>query len=201
MKKPNVFVIRISSDPVSMWFAGRTTMSWENAGYTVNIIEAATPKNMYEEYSQLTFAPMKLMGKTKRPFTETEKAVFYSHLRVLEIASRKASPSIIVEHDGECQQPWLPPSLYDHKVMPLCASWPAVGYYITASVARELCKTLYTTSLKGNLDYYVWKEMLSHNSKDEMNRYSNIVMHRKDPSVGNTIEHPDYEYARKSNDG
>lgn len=197
MLKPSVFVIRISDNPVSMWFAGRTTYSWESAGYQVQIVEAVTPETMDDQYDQLNFASTKVHGQNKRPFTETEKAVFYSHIKVLEIAARKQSPSIIVEHDGECIQPWLNPSIYDEEIVPLANKMPAVGYFIRAKAAQELAKRLKITQLKGNLDFYIWEKMLEYNTSSEMNLYRNIVMHNLDPSIGNTIEHPDYEYARK----
>jgi len=197
MLKPSVLCIRITDNPVSMWFAGRTTHSWESAGYNVEIIEAVTPKTMGSEYDQLNFAQTKIMGKTKRPFTETEKAVFYSHLKALEIASRKQSPCIIVEHDGECIQPWLNPSIYEEEIIPLSKTMPAVGYFVKAKPAKELVQQLKQIRLKGNLDYYIWEKMLEYRKSDEMSVYRNIVMHNLDVSVGNTIEHPDYEYARK----
>lgn len=200
-EKITVFLIRISDNPVSMWFAGRAAKSWENAGYNIEIVEAVKPETMDDQDYQLNFADTKERGKTKRPYTETEKAVFYSHIKALEIASRKASPCIIIEHDAECIQPWLNPEIYDEEIVPLAvnAEPPTVAYFIKAKAAKELVEHFKSIKIVGNLDHYVYHKMLEYRKADEMGLYRNIVMHNIDPSIGSTIEHPDYDLTERAN--
>ena len=195
MKKCAVFLIRISDNPISMWFAGRTYQSWTNAGYEVQIIEAVTPETMHDCGIDIKFAPIKVMGRQKRPFSETEKAVFYSHAKVLKTIAKKTNPAIVLEHDAELIKP-LPDDIYDMDITALgCtpksnghySQTPALSYLIYPKMAQRLYNYLTTIDCKGNVDAYINQHMKDYGSNS---KHVHHVRHLKDNEIGNTIDHP-----------
>ena len=193
--KPAVHMLRIKESPISMWFAGQSYVSWKNLGYEVNFIDAITPQTMDDYPNQLNFSDLKTSGKYQRPFSPTEKAVFYSHIKALNDARRKSSPSIIIEHDAEllCT---LDPKILDCNIAALGHSLisertkvttPALAYYITPVIADLLYKYLLRTHIKSNLDAYVMNYMVKYNDDEKFNYH---VLHLKDESLGTTIDHP-----------
>ena len=195
MRKCAVFLIRISDNPISMWFAGRTYQSWTNAGYNVQIIEAETPTTMNNCGIDISFSPIKVMGRQRRPFSETEKAVFYSHAKVLRLISRKTNPAIVLEHDAELVKP-LPDDIFDMDITALgctpkgdgkISQAPALSYFIRPNMANSLFKFLTSIDCKGNVDAYINDYMKKYGSN---NKHIHHVKHLKDDNIGNTIEHP-----------
>lgn len=187
-------MLRIKESPVSMWYAGQSYVSWKKLGYEVNFIDAITPQTMDNYPNQLNFADLKTSGKYRRPFSPTEKAVFYSHVEALKVAGRKSSPSIIVEHDAELLCP-IDPKVLDCNIAALGHSLiskrkittPALAYYITPVIADLLYKYLLRTHIKSNLDAYVMNYMTKYNDDEKFNYH---VLHLKDESLGTTIDHP-----------
>lgn len=79
---------------------------------------------MGDDGIKINIAPIKKMGRQRRPFSETEKAIFYSHAKVLSIIARKTSPAIVIEHDAELVKP-LPDDLNDMGIASLgCINGP-----------------------------------------------------------------------------
>jgi GR25 family glycosyltransferase involved in LPS biosynthesis len=196
MHKPAVFLIRISDNPISMWFAGRSYESWTKAGYGVQIVEAVTPETMGDDGIKINIAPIKKMGRQRRPFSETEKAIFYSHAKVLSIIARKTSPAIVIEHDAELIKP-LPDDLNDMGIASLgcingpgnrVSQTPALAYYIKPNIAKKLLEHLTTISCEGNVDAYI-NDYMKHYGTN--NKYISHVNHMMDSTLGTTIEHPD----------
>jgi len=207
MRKPVVFLIRISDNPVSMWFAGRSYESWTKAGYGVQIVEAVTPATMGDDGIKINIAPIKKMGRQRRPFSETEKAIFYSHAKVLSIIARKTSPAIVIEHDAELIKP-LPeeelnkldiaslggimgfPEFAGIPNQPKSNSWrstPALAYFIKPPTAKLLYNHLTTIKCEGNVDAYINDFMIKYGTNSKFNTHVN---HMYDATVGNTIIHP-----------
>lgn len=178
-----------------MWFAGRSYQSWVDAGYDIQIVEAETPSTMNDCGIDINFSPIKVMGRQRRPFSETEKAVFYSHAKVLRIISRKSNPAIVLEHDAELIKP-LPDDIYDMDITALgctpkgngrIAQTPALAYLIYPNIANRLYKFLTSIECKGNVDAYINDYMKEYGSND---KHIHHVRHMKDNEIGNTIDHP-----------
>lgn len=196
MKKPAVFLIRISDNPISMWFAGRSYESWYNAGFTdIQIIEAITPETMHDCGIDIKFAPIKSFGKYQRPFSDTEKCIFYSHAKALKIIQRKTNPGIILEHDAELIEP-LSDDVYKYDITSLGSirhvngkfgQTPALSYLITPKISKMLYKHLTTITCHGNVDAYINEFMVKYGTQL---KHINHVNHMKDETIGNTIVHP-----------
>lgn len=101
--KPRVGMIFMPESEVSRRYRSIVTPSWNNAGYEIESHTAITPQN-YDLYKEklpvkLNFG-VKKGGRNKgKPLTDTEKAIWYSHIQMWSIAARKANPFIIIEHD------------------------------------------------------------------------------------------------------
>jgi hypothetical protein len=135
------------------------------------------------------------MGRQRRPFSETEKAVFYSHAKVLRLISRKTNPAIVLEHDAELVKP-LPDDIFDMDITALgctpkgdgkISQTPALSYFIRPNMANSLFKFLTSIDCKGNVDAYINDYMKKYGSN---NKHIHHVKHLKDDNIGNTIEHP-----------
>ena len=143
----------------------------------------------------LNFSEVKTSGKYQRPFSQTEKAVFYSHIVALNNARKKVSPSIIVEHDAQLLSS-IDPKVLDYNIVALGHSLvskntkvttPALAYFITPHIADLLYKYLLRTNIKSNLDAYVMNYMMKYGEYEKFNHH---VLHLKDVSLGTTIDHP-----------
>lgn len=189
-----VYMLRMSHHPVSMWYAGRTYESWTKAGYEVNIVEAVTPETMKEELKYVGFEfDIKRGGQRQRPFTEAEKAVFYSHAKILRLAKANENPSIILEHDAVLRDgPIENFDITNFDACPLCKTnlyWPAVAYWIKKRTAKYLLEHMVSQVIDHNYDAYLWKIMHINKEKDDFNPFIHYVNHEKDPILGNTLDH------------
>ena len=94
--KPEVWMIAITDNPVSIYFKNEVMPSWGE--YVVNHFEAKTPKNLSVDcdFLNLTFKQKKDLIIE---FSDTEKAVWYSHYFLWKHCWDTQTPIIIVEHD------------------------------------------------------------------------------------------------------
>ena len=94
--KPDVLMIQMPHNPISMYYRGRIEESW--SGYNVKYFDAVTPETM-DNLGYLRFAKKRDVCE----FTETEKATWYSHVECWAMARRK--PLLIIEHDAMLDEP------------------------------------------------------------------------------------------------
>jgi GR25 family glycosyltransferase involved in LPS biosynthesis len=195
MKKPlpQVFMILMSRDPVSMYYRGRVERSWLDAGFNLEFIEAVTPETMQKE-RPLNFR-MKESGRTVRSFTDTEKAVWYSHRKAWKLASQKSGPIIVIEHDVMLVRP-IRATLFSDTclMMGLChvlrgsgamATTAGGAYYITKRVARKMYDRSGTMRITTNSDAYIHERIDEYGSEWNVSHCRQIV----EPSIGTTIDH------------
>jgi len=119
--RPPVLMIRMKGHKLSEKYAKRCRKTWEDQGFTVTYFDATTPETMHEfEDPQLRFAPklplrpaeierqerQEAKGfKFDGVFSETEKAVWMSHMRAWRhVAYVTKEPTIICEHDALLQR-------------------------------------------------------------------------------------------------
>ena len=195
MKKPlpQVFMILMSQNPVSMYYRGRVEESWRQRGFTLDFIEAVTPENMHKE-RRMNFR-MKESGRNVRAFTETEKCVWLSHRKAWKLASQKTGPIIIIEHDVELIKPIKSTVFSDTcKMMGLChikrsngqmATTAGGAYYITKRVARQMYDRSGTMRIVTNSDAYIHEKIDEHGAEWNVSYCQQIL----EPSIGTTIEH------------
>lgn len=189
----NIYMIRMSNNPVSMWYAGITWQTWNHVGYEVDIVEAVTPETMG---NFLTF-DTKIIGEEVREFTETEKAIFYSHLKVWEKIKDNDKPSIVLEHDAfYVSKDKLSGSMERYDLVLLGNCCPAASYYLNRDAAEDLYYSILENKIHKNVDFYITDRATmkfpkhSHtNWPVELGHYHTYVEPKVDEEVGTTIQH------------
>ena len=188
-----IWMISISDNPISRYWKSEVIDSWTGRGYIVNHFEAITPKNIAAFDQELTFKN----NQKRRPFTDTEKAVFCSHYCLWKRALE--GPLIVVEHDIllQCDLPDVfsnelldgfaityVPHLKQYRML------PAGAYYITPLGARELIAAATSKPITSNVDAYLHRLGLSINRKHPDTYGTNLIAEQMfDPSIGTTIQH------------
>lgn len=193
-KKPTVFMIVMPNDPVSMYYRGRVETSWTDRGFNIEYFNAVTPETMHEE-KQLNFAlKTRPSLRRAREFTDTEKAVWYSHRALWKIARRKQSPIIVIEHDTLLIQPIDPAIFKNVKAMGLChamlkdgsiATTAGAGYYLTRDVANELYRESGSTEINYNSDALIHSKIDQHGGNWKIHFCQQLIV----DTIGTTIRH------------
>jgi hypothetical protein len=83
-------MIVLSDCPKSQYYSKICVERWGELGYNIERFEGTTPDNLGTE---LKFRDEKFSG---RPFTPTEKAIWYSHFRLWQTVTE---PTYVIEHD------------------------------------------------------------------------------------------------------
>lgn len=183
--KPEVWMIQIRDNPVSMYYRGRVEESWKD--YDLKFYDAVTPKDFENE----NFNHFLNFGKKRDTidFSLTEKAVWYSHVNLWVKARRK--PILIIEHDALLVEPidsdWFENDMvcFGHTGKRK-ALLPGLAYYLTPDLAKRMVNDV------KNISKITW------NSDGTINEYcrkygaieSSHVMQVNNRSLGTTIEHP-----------
>ena len=191
VSKPTVYMIVIRDNPISMYFRGRVERSWIDRGFDIEYFDAITPETIPDQKNQLKFGEKS--GRRSRQFSETEKAVWYSHCALWNIARRKQSPIIVAEHDALLLRP-IDPSLFKNiKIMGLCHSLLDNGvmgttaggaYYLTRSVAEEMYTEAHNMTIRYNSDSLIHKKIDLHG--EWRTHYCEQI---REDSIGTTIKH------------
>ena len=183
-------MIAISDNPISMYYRKEVLPSWVNHGFKVNHFEAVTPRNMPD------FLPF-YMKRKQRPFTETEKAVWYSHYALWSKCWETKTPLIVVEHDIRLLSP-LEDEIFENRIACLShdcrprrpgnepeeLKLAGGAYYITPDISRKLMRIRHDKRINHNSDAWI------HKVCDENGKwYKHKCRQFKNPKVGATIEH------------
>ena len=180
--KPEVWMIQMPDNPRSMYYRGRTEMSWIDRGYDLKFFEATTPENNTKSF--LNFG----LKRDTIEFTPTEIAVWYSHVEMW--AKARSKPIIIVEHDAMLLEP-IPEELFEHEMVCLGHTTkrktllPGLAYFLTPHLATRMVADVKNTkkitwNSDGSISSYNVK--YGHTAKD-------YVFQIKNSSIGTTIEH------------
>ena len=176
--------------PVSQMYVRLSEPSWTKFDYKLNFFEAVTPKDLYKK-NKLTF------NRKDRDFTETEKAVWYSHFELWCKCLNSNKGMIIVEHDSKLVKPlpnlenegykylsFMKRDFGRHKgKYVLC---PGSGYYITPAVAQRLIANAVAKDIQMNSDGHICN-YTNWNRQIKMNDYYYIEQINMDGL--NTIDH------------
>jgi len=196
MIKPAVGMIYLPNNPVSETYKNLVFNSWVNDGFSINYYSGTTPEDLDTIEKPLNFG-LKSGGRNKgKPLTDTEKAIWYSHRSMWEMASKKANPLIVIEHDA---------LLLQHLDVSIIKKYPIVGichcgllskhsergyrisaggaYIITSRIARKMITNI-PEEITINSDAYL------HNW---ITRYG-VFQHQYAtqlylPDIGSTINH------------
>ena len=172
-------MIYMPEHPISEMYKRITMKSWKKFNYEVELFTAVTPKDLYKK-TKLDFA---LKGVKGREFTQTEKAVWYSHFELWCECVKHNKPVLIIEHDSKllkqlpdfngCHAKVLSFINRDYKPK---GKWPAPGsgYYITPQVARVLIANAVCKPIGQNSDGHLSAVLSNftvidrHKSKDHL---------------------------------
>jgi len=167
-----VYMIAMTDHPISQMYVREVMPSWKDHGITPKIHEATTPKDLVYR-NQLTF-DIKRGGRKKRPFTSTEKSVWYSHFD-LWCKCINEGPLIIIEHDSKLMKPLPDMTKEGYKFLSYssdCNSSIAVGsgYYLTPLRAERLVARAVCREININSDGFI-AYMLNISAQKEMQDY------------------------------
>ena len=164
-----------------MYYRGRVEESWKD--YKVRYFNAITPQNP-PKHKYLNF------GKKRDTieFTDTEMAVWYSHVELW--AKARTRPIIIIEHDALLVEP-IPDELFDNDMV--CfghtgkskQTLPGLAYCLTPETAKIMVNGVKNT------------ETITWNSDGSIHSYckkhgvfaTEHVYQVQNRSIGTTIEH------------
>lgn len=193
-KNIEIWMIGISHSEVSRMYMNYTMGSWDN--YKLNIFPAITPRDLHK-HNSLSFL---YTGPSKRPFTDTEKAVWYSHYLLWKKCWSEKKPLIIIEHDsilrkdiGEVGRTKLLSFLTDRKPVkndPIDNGnilSPGSGYVVFPYDIIQLINYSESVPIDSNVDGYIrsyvqskygWPSDFSYIEQIKIDNLSTIV-HRK----------------------
>ena len=155
----DIYMIHMSEHPISQMYVRLTEPSWRKFGHKLNFFEAVTPKDLYKK-NKLIF------NRKDRDFTETEKAVWYSHFELWCKCLNSGKGMIIIEHDSKLVKslPNLQNEGYKYlsymkrdfgKYEGKCVLSPGSGYYITPIVAQRLIASAVAKDIEINSDGHI----------------------------------------------
>lgn len=193
MKKPDVWMIAISGNPISMHYRNLVVDSWRQFGHTVNHFEAVTPDDLKKEQYQFLPITKKHSNRTNKSveFTETEIAVWYSHYHTWKLCFEIDEPIIVVEHDIQLLKE-IDSEVYNYHVSCLAhvmrkhqmAKLGGGAYYITPRGARALLRVRHDKAIIKNSDAWI------HNRCDKMGKwFHDHSIQIKDDDIGVTVFH------------
>ena len=196
--KPEVWMIAISDNPISQYYKEVITPTWTDRGFKVNHFEAKTPKDLDIDCNFLPFT-QKLSNKHKCyvDFTDTEKAVWYSHYFAWQKCWDEQTPIIVVEHDIRLLKD-IDPKLFMTNIACLAhderiddfgkvygrPKLAGGAYYLNPLAARELMRIRHHKKIIYNSDAWI------HRTCDKYGRWDEFTcVQYKNDAVGVTIQH------------
>jgi hypothetical protein len=167
----------------SLYYSSICLDAWEEMGYSVEWFEATVPETMGDG---LIFSKRKFGNGNK--FTETEKAIWYSHHRMWESITE---PTYIIEHDtypirrlvDQTGKEAALFSMFPRNVDAWLGAekdWlsPGSGYYITPETASKLISNIKNRTIRQNVDGYIVTELHRMFGKSDFDEFSsNQLMH------------------------
>ena len=189
-----VGMIHVAGDPTSNYYKKIVSQSWLNAGHNVMHFNGITPDTFDQAPMVLNFGKKKNGRNIGKNLTPTEKAIWYSHIMMWDMASKKSGPLIVIEHDVLMLKPYVHSTEY--PIVGLChcgllSKKPERGYrisaggayLITAGIAKQMIRELPET-INYNSDAYIHNYITKYGTfKHEHSTQLYL------PEIGSTIDH------------
>lgn len=195
--RPEVWMISITDNPISQHYKNICAPTWTKFGFNVNHFEAKTPKDFNEDCNFLRFGlKYKFSKGAEVEFTDTEKAVWYSHYFMWKKCWEENIPIIVIEHDtillNKINQVVYKYDMvcmsHSRDVMPsghvIKKTHAGSAYYITPSAAKSLLSVDEHENIFSNSDAWI-----HHNCNKYGKWCKNICTTYLDDTIGSTIEH------------
>jgi len=199
--EPKFYMIQMSNNPTSVYYRDWVMKSWRKGGHKIHLYEAVTPETISVQKNRLEFGNKlskggvidlkKLVGVE---FTETEKAVWYSHFNLWNVCIQINKPIVIIEHDMKLDNRMglQTQNFRETNAVGLGrtkstelkrnVNLPCGCYYVTPYIASILSKRAKKEPIRINVDGHVKKFLDS----DKKNWCVDQIIHEK---VGTTIVH------------
>ena len=186
----NIWMIQMSDNPISQHYKNIVLPSWKYRGYDVKEFEAITPETLPAEplrFSKCCSAGTPWPG---RGFTDTERAVWYSHYLLWVKCAEMGKPILVIEHDTLLLRD-LPRRGYQESVLGLgkvitekgrVQRWPAGAYYIPPIKAKQLIFRAKGSIIDCNVDGFI-------NSHLRTRKNLWVCLQIIDNDIGTTIHH------------
>jgi hypothetical protein len=153
----NIWMIVVSGDPASDYYADICIDQWNKLGYNIEKKEGTTPETLGDE---LNFLPRKWTGNY---FTPSEKAIWYSHYNLWK---QVKEPTCIIEHDTypykklpKFEKDWGLFSTFPRNDQAWLrtreAISPGSGYYLNRTSASILRDYAHRLPLNANVDDHI----------------------------------------------
>lgn len=181
MSRPRCVMIAMSDNEISQHYKNYVLPTWKVRGWNVDLFEAVTPKTM-GQYSYLNF------GKKRGtiPFTDTEIAVWYSHVECWVLARKE--PVLIIEHDMLLNKD-IPDNIFESDMACLAnhkgGKLAGGAYYLTPETAIKMVNDIkHTKEIRWNSDATI------HSWCDKVGIWSHdICTQYQDDNIGVTVVH------------
>jgi GR25 family glycosyltransferase involved in LPS biosynthesis len=188
---PKIYMIQMSTNKISQHYKNLVLPSWKD--YNVHLYEAVTPETIEKQKIQLTFNTKHSHSSFGISFSETEKAIWYSHYNLWEICIQINKSIIVLEHDMQLVDPMFTQNFREKNGVGLGMTYsdyhkaninlPCGAYYITPHLAKVLVKTVHKwDDIKINPDGYIKKFL-------DTDRTNWCVTQVIDKKIGTTIIH------------
>lgn len=185
-------MICIENNSISDYYKEQTKPTWEKQGFAVTELKATVPSDL-SQYSHLHFdLKNSLRNKRKVEFTDTEKAVWYSHFFAWQKCYAESKPAIIVEHDITLLREFED-EVFDYDIACLAhdrrkngheAKLAGGAYYITPKGAHKLSTIKNGKIITFNSDAWI------HGKCDEIGKwFQHLARQTVNSDIGTTIEH------------
>lgn len=185
-------MIVVKDNPISEHYRDLCLPSWEEKGFKVNIFDAVTPETL-DQYNELTFGKKVNKHNKVLDFTETEKAVWYSHYLLWKRCFDNNTPLIVCEHDIKLLAK-LGNEVFKNDMACIChvkrnrkentiIRHAGGAYFLTPKVAKNLVRVS-NRIIDFNSDWWL------HLNCDEYGKWLvGKSIHSVDPDIGVTVTH------------
>ena len=129
-----------------------TIPKWRNQGFTINLFNAIIPDEIQNISEQLKFGLKHRKFAPTIEFTETEKAVWYSHFCLWEKCLDVNKPFLILEEDTKPKR-LLPDKFEVSNLFRISAG--GSGYILLPTIVKKMIKNSTSRKITYNVDYYI----------------------------------------------
>jgi GR25 family glycosyltransferase involved in LPS biosynthesis len=165
--EPEIWMISLLNDKRATEFRNEVLLLWEKQGFKVNLFSAITPDMIPMITSQLNFSKkyLKVNKGASVPFTETEKAVFYSHYMLWRKSYEDNKSLMILEEDAIPIK--IIPKIWNIERISLLGMPIATGYIITPIKGKALSEDIQKRIIKDPVDGFLYSHTFLKNSKEK----------------------------------
>lgn len=182
----------------SRYYYKNAIPTWEAAGYEVEIIDAITPANMMQKWSDLKFkehvqSRKYLRRKLRKVFSATERACVCSYFEILQEAYFKKEDVVILEHDAALLDADKFAELFSQRKNydAMCFGIAVEASYISAEMVTDLFEYYV---IQGNpISVGPMGTIVGHGIEryNDINKYKIYLGHKNQPVCVNQFFNPD----------